>query len=126
MLKPPSDAISALLYWEIRDRFSTLEGEKERMRFLERFASDPQVACALLTAPAGLTSLSEAEGAMLKLKVESHTPREIIEARDATAKALQQVEHGWQRAQDIIGQRAGLTKSTDGAWSQAADARDAA
>jgi hypothetical protein len=59
--------------------------------------------------------LSEAERAMLKTKVESHTPAEIIEARSATAKALQEVEAGWQRAQDVIAQRAGLQKAAMGA-----------
>jgi hypothetical protein len=114
VLKPPADASEALLHWEVRDRFSSLKDASARLSFLERFAADPQIASALLTAPAGLTTLSEAERAMLKTKVESHTPREIIEARSATAKALQEVEAGWQRAQDVIPQRAGLEKAADG------------
>ena len=51
---------------------------------------------------------------MLKVKLESHTSSEIIAARDATAKALQEVEAGWKRAQDVIGQRAGLTQDAAG------------
>jgi hypothetical protein len=125
-LKPPADAPEAILHWEIRDRFVALRDERERMSFLERFAGDAQIASALLTGPAGLTNLSDAERAMLKVKLESHTPSEIIAARDATAKALQEVEAGWKRAQDVIGQRAGLTKGADGTWGQPADANAAA
>jgi hypothetical protein len=88
------------------------------MSFLERFAFDPQIASALLTGPAALTNLSNTEGAMLKANVEKHIPPEILAARDATAKAMQEVEAGWQRAQDLIGQRAGLQKGPNGAWSE--------
>jgi hypothetical protein len=38
-------------------------------------------------------------------QVEQHTPREVIEARTATEKALQDLETGWRRAQDVIGKR---------------------
>lgn len=75
---------------------------------------------ALLTGPTGLTALSDAERAMLNSKVASHTPREIIEARAAVTKAMQEVEAGWKRGQDVIGQRAGLVKGVDGTWSAAA------
>jgi hypothetical protein len=96
------------------------------MCFLERFAADPQIASALLTGPAGLTNLSETERAMLKNKVEGHVDLEIIAARSATAEALQEVEAGWQRAQDVIAQRAGLQKAADGSWKEPTDAKNAA
>jgi len=126
VLKAPADASEAVLHWEVRDRFSSLKDEAARMCFLERFAADPQIASALLAGPAGLTNLSEAEQAMLKTKVESHTPAEIIEARSATVKALQDVEAGWQRAQDVIAQRAGLQKAADGSWNEPTEKNAAA
>jgi hypothetical protein len=41
---------------------------------------------------------------------------EIADARDATLKAVKEAEHGWYRAMDKIGERAGLTKGPDGVW----------
>jgi hypothetical protein len=67
--------------------------------------------------------LSDAEIALVQHKVEQHVPREIIEAREATAKALRELEQGWQRAQDVLGQRAGLTRGT---WSAAKEGNAAA
>jgi hypothetical protein len=113
VLKPPADARGALLHWEIRDRFAALKDERERMSFLERFASDPQIASALLSGPAGLTNFSDAERAMLKAKVEAHTRTEILQAGEATAKTLAEAEHGWERAQAVIEQRAGIVKSAN-------------
>jgi hypothetical protein len=48
---------------------------------------------------------------MLKSKVEGHTPPQILQAREATAKALAEAEHGWERAQAVIAQRAELRQS---------------
>jgi hypothetical protein len=90
----------ASVYAQVRDRLFSM---KNRMSFLEAHASDPTVASAILTAPLFLSGLSDAEVAMVRLKVEQHIAPEIIEARDATAKAMQEVEEGWQRAQDVIG-----------------------
>jgi hypothetical protein len=54
---------------------------KNRMSFLEAHASEPTVASAILTAPIFLSGLSDAEVAMVRLKVEQHIAPEIIEAR---------------------------------------------
>ena len=80
------------------------------MGFLEKNATDPVVAAALLTAPPFLSGLSDAELALVKHKVEQHVSPEIAEARDATLKAMKEAEAGWQRAIDKIAERAGLTK----------------
>jgi hypothetical protein len=47
VLKEPDDAPSAILHWEVRDKFANLKDERERMSFLERFGGDVQVASAL-------------------------------------------------------------------------------
>jgi hypothetical protein len=59
---------------------------------------------------------------MVRHRVEQHVSPEIIEAWDATARALREVEEGWQRAQNAIGKRAGLVQGADGTWSQSAKA----
>ena len=41
---------------------------------------------------------------------------EIAEAREATLKAIEEAEAGWQKAIDKIAKRAGLTKGPDGTW----------
>ena len=86
------------------------------MAFLEKNATDPVVAAALLTAPPFLSGLSDAELALVKHKVEQHISPEIAEARNATLKAMREAEQGWQRAIAKIGERAGLTKGADGTW----------
>jgi hypothetical protein len=43
-----------------------------------------------------------------------HFRRNIVAARDATAKALAECEQGWIRAQEVIAARAGLSKGLDG------------
>jgi hypothetical protein len=116
VVKPAADAAEAVLYWEIRDKFAGLKDETARMSFLERFATDPQIAAALVHGPAGLANLSDGERAMLRAKVDAHVPTEIREARSATVKALSETEAGWSRAIDNVAQRGGLTKDRDGGW----------
>ena len=120
ILKLPSDAAEATLHWEIRDKFSGLEDERARMSFLERFGGDALIASALLSGPAGLTDLSDAERALLQGNVEAQVDPEIIAARDATAKAMQQVEEAGTRAENLIARRGGLQTCFDGSWSDAA------
>lgn len=44
---------------------------------------------------------------------EQYVSPEIADARAATLKALKEAEAGWQRAIDLIDERAGLTKALD-------------
>jgi hypothetical protein len=48
-----------------------------------------------------------------------HCPAEIVEAKTATANALQEAEQGWRHANDMIAARGGL-KGADSSWSAAA------
>ena len=114
MVKPPSNIAEATVHVQIRDRLAAMKDG--RMGFLEKNATDPVVAAALLTAPPFLSGLSDAELALVKHKVEQHVSPETAEARDATLKAMKEAEQGWQRAIAKIGERAGLTKGADGTW----------
>jgi hypothetical protein len=60
---------------------------------------------------------------MLKFKVEQHVPPEILEAREEKTKALAEAEHGWDRAQAVIAQRAGLVKDANGSWAEPVEAK---
>ena len=113
-VKPASNIHEATVHSQIRDRLAAMKDDK--MGFLEKNASDPIVAAAILTAPSFLSGLNDAELALVKHKVEQHVCPEIAEARDATLKALKEAEQGWQRAIAKIGERAGLTKGADGTW----------
>ena len=114
VVKPPSNIAEATVHAQIRDRLAAMkDGE---WRFLEKNATDPVVASALLTAPPFLSGLSDAELAMVKHKVEQHLSPEIVEAKAVTAKAMKETENGWRLAVDKIGERAGLTKGPDGTW----------
>lgn len=84
--------------------------------FLEKHATDPIVAGAVLGAPGFLSGLNENEVTFVKKRVEKHVSPEIAEARDTTLKAVEEAEKGWQRAIDKIAERAGVTKGPDGTW----------
>jgi hypothetical protein len=114
MVKPASNIAEATVQAQIRDRIAAMKGS--RMDFLLKSAGDPIVASAVLTAPPFLSGLSDVEVTALKQKVERYASPEIAEARDATVKAMSEADHGWQRAMDLIGERAGLTKSPEGMW----------
>lgn len=119
-VKKPKDATEATLHNEIRDKLSKLQDASARMNFLQRYGSDAEIASALLTAPAGLTDLSDAERALLRSKVEGQVNPEIVAERDAMTKAVQQAEEAWTRAEKLIANRAGLQRRSDGSWSDAA------
>jgi hypothetical protein len=62
-------------------------------------------ASAILTAPAFLSGLSGPELALVKHRVEQHLGPEIVNAKAATLKALEQAEAGWQTAMRKIAER---------------------
>ena len=97
-----------------------------KVSLIDQHAADQRVASAVLGAPAFLSGLTEAEMAIVHQRVEQHVSPEFANARDAMRKALTEAEQGWQRAQDVIGQRADLTRGADGSWSHPADAGAAA
>ena len=113
-IKPASNIHEATVHSQIRDRLAAMKDDK--MGFLEKNAADPTVAAAILTAPSFLSGLNDAELALVKHKIEQHVCPEIAEARDVTLKALKEAEAGWRRAIEKIGERAGLTKGSDGTW----------
>jgi hypothetical protein len=122
-IKAASNIHEATVHAQIRDRLAAMKDG--RMGFLEKNATDPVVAAALLTAPPFLSGLSGAELALVKHKVEQHVSPEIAEARDATLKAAKEAEAGWQSAIRKIAERAGLTKSPNGTWRDHSDSEAA-
>jgi hypothetical protein len=87
-----------------------------KLDFLARHATDPVVAAAILNAPAFLSGLRDNEFTFVRQKVEQHISPEVVEAKEATLKAMKDAEQGWRRAIEKIGERAGLEKRPDGAW----------
>jgi len=76
---------------------------KDRMVFLERNCADPMLANAVLSAPAFLSGLTEGELAFVRSKLEQRVlPPEVVEAKVEVAKALREVEVGWERAKARI------------------------
>jgi hypothetical protein len=113
-VKPPTNVAEAVVYSEIRAHLAAIKGSK--LGFVERHVSDQRVASAVIGAPPFLSGLTDAEVAVVRNRIEQHLAPEIAEARDATLKALEHAEQGWQRALDKIGERAGLAKGADDAW----------
>jgi len=103
-IKPPSNVAEAMIQCEVRAHLATMKGSK--LGFLEQYATNPLVASAILAAPKFLSGLTDAEVIFVKQRAEQHVSPEIAEARAATLKALEQAEHGWQKAIDKIGERA--------------------
>ena len=117
-----STEAEAALHAEIRRHVVGLKGQ-ERMAFLEKHGSDPRVAASLLEAPAFLTGLTEAETKLIRSKIEQAVlDPEIVQAKKDVTRALVDAEHGWTRAQALIGEDAGLRKSADGTWSASVEA----
>lgn len=121
-IKPASNIAEASIHAQIRDR---LHAAKNKMSFVEQYAADPVVASAIMTAPLCLSGLSDAEVAMVKKKIESHVDPRILEAREQVTKALKECEQGWQRAQQLIAERAGLRRNADGSYGEPASDADA-
>jgi hypothetical protein len=116
-VKAPTNIAEAVIQSEIRAHVAAMK--EGRLGFLEKHATDPVVASAVLGAPSFLSGLNETESTFVKQRIEKHVAPEIADARDATLKAMKELEAGWQRAMDKIGERAGLTKGADGTWTDA-------
>jgi hypothetical protein len=113
-IKTPMNFTEAMVAAEVRAHLAATKDN--RLGFLEKHATDPVVAGAVLGAPGFLSGLNENELAFVKKRVEQHVAPEIAGARDATLKAVEEAEKGWQRAMAKIGERAGVTKGPDGTW----------
>jgi hypothetical protein len=75
---------------------------KDRMVFLERHGADSTLANAVLSAPAFLSGLTEVELAFVRSKLEQRAlPPEVVEAKVAVAKALGEVEVGWEQLRPV-------------------------
>ena len=111
-IKPPSNFAEAMMQAEIRAHLAAMKGSK--MDFLAARATDPRVASAILGAPPFLSGLTDAEIGVVKTRVEKHVAPEVVNERNATLKALEQAEAGWETAMRKIASRAGLTKGLDG------------
>jgi hypothetical protein len=113
-IKTPTNIGDAVIQSEIRAHLATMKNG--RIDFLQKHATDPVVGSAVLGAPGFLSGLKESKVTFVKQRIEQHVAPEIAGARDATLKAIKEAEHGWQRAMNKIGERAGLTKGSDGEW----------
>jgi len=110
VVKVPADAHGVALHAQIRDRVVHMTRE-ERLTFFQKHSGDPLVASALLTAPSFISGVTESEAAMLRSKMEKvGLSPEVLEARDATQKALADTERSWRQAMNMISERGGLKK----------------
>lgn len=105
------DAATATLFWELRDKFAQLKDERARISWIQRYGNDPLVPSALLHGPAGLTSLSEAERALLTNKVEALADPKLTEAKSKVTRALAELDRAFRAAPTIVAQCAGLNKA---------------
>ena len=119
VLKMPANIVEAVIQSEIRAHLAAMKGGK--LGFLEKHATDPVVAAAILGAPGFLSGLTDTELTFVKQNVEQHMAPEVTKARDATLKAMKEAEAGCQNAIHKIGERAGLSKAPDGTWRDHSD-----
>ena len=110
-IKTPMNFAEAMVGAEIRAHLAAMK--ENRLGFLEKHATDPVVASAVLGAPGFLSGLNENDLAFVKKRVEKHVAPEIASARSATLKAIKEAEQGWQRAMDKIAERGGFSKASD-------------
>jgi hypothetical protein len=82
------------LHKQIRDKFQGQKNVKERMAWIAKFADDPDVASALLEAPACLVDLTD-ERLAVRLKIEAQALEpHVIEAKAAVTKAWSETQAG--------------------------------
>jgi hypothetical protein len=117
VVKPAWDIAEATVHAQIRDRLAAMKDG--RMSFLEKNATDPVIASAILTAPALLSGLSDPEVALVRHKVELQAVGyEALEARNEVVRALADCKQGLRNAVAEICERAGLPKTSNGAEAQ--------
>jgi hypothetical protein len=87
-IKPATDAQLIALYAQVRDRLFNVRDPKERIKFLEKHGSDLTLISAVLTAPAYLSGLSDAEYQYVRSQLERKAPREVSEAWAFRAKCI--------------------------------------
>lgn len=119
-LKHPNDAHEIAVFAQIRDRLHNLRDPKERMSFLEKHGNDLTLISAVLTAPAYLSGLSDAEYQFVKSQLEKQAPFKIVAARSEAQKMLAEVEIGWRAAVARIAKRGGLVNANAAAMSDVA------
>jgi hypothetical protein len=73
-VKPPSNIAEAVVQSEIRAHLAAMKGTK--IGFLEKYATDPRVASAVLGAPPFLSGLSDTDVAFVQTRVEQHVAPE--------------------------------------------------
>lgn len=125
-LEPAADPQSVGVHAQIRSQLAAIKDPKDRVSFFGRNGSDLSLISAVLSAPAFVSGLTEAEAALLRKNLERHAPPEIIKERDFVHTALAEVERGFRAAKDRIVKRGGLDKLPDGSWGQAAAHQNAA
>lgn len=110
-LTPATDPQAVGVHAQIRGQLLALKDPKERMNFLGRNGNDLTLISAVLSAPAYVSGITEAEAALLRRNLERHAPPEIIKERDFVHSALAEIERGCRAARARIAKRGGLEKS---------------
>jgi hypothetical protein len=111
-IKRASDAHEAAIHTQIREKLAGIKDMKDRMVFLERNGGNPALADAVLSAPPFLSGLTEGELSFVRSKVEQRTlPPEVVETKVGLARAMREVEVGWERAKARIASGGGLKKA---------------
>ena len=79
MLWPVLCSRQLMVQCEVRAHLAAMKGSK--IGFLEKHATDPRVASAVLGAPPFLSGLTDAEVALIQTRIEQHMAPEIAPAR---------------------------------------------
>jgi hypothetical protein len=114
-LTPATDAATVGVHTQIRDQLRAITDPKDRMNFLARNGNDLALISAVLSAPAYVSGISDAELALLRRNLEQHTDSAIIHERDFVRTALAEVERGYRAARSRISKQAGLRDGGMGA-----------
>jgi hypothetical protein len=95
----PDDVATATMYAQVRRHIADMKegGPAHRLSFTDKHYDD--VIDAVLTAPPFLSGLNDAEYNVVRTKFERRIlGEEVVEAKAAAEKAMQEAERGWQRA----------------------------
>jgi hypothetical protein len=111
-IKAPETLSESVVQTEIRAHLAAMTDN--RLAFLDKHATDPQVVAAVFGGPPFLSGLSDADVATFKMLVARRTNPTLAKARDDALTALTDCERGHRNALRAIRECGGLKRDDNG------------
>ena len=112
--QPAESAVEEIQAQEIRRHVAGLDASAQRINFIVKNAHDKRVTRAVLSAPAFLSNLSDAEIDIAKGQIAKAVAPEAAKSRDEAMRALADAEKGWRSTKRQIAECGGILLDANG------------